>query len=95
MKNFGRRILFILAIIINTSLFAQEITQTIKGVVVDKQTQIPISGVSVVLLNSNPILGTTTDSDGIFVLEEVPLDRQSIQISCIGYTSSFYEHICK
>jgi len=87
MKNFGKTFLFTSVILININLFAQEITQTIRGTVVDKQTQIPLPGASVVLLNSNPLQGTTTDLDGNFVLERVPLHRQSIQISYMGYIS--------
>jgi hypothetical protein len=46
--------------------YGQEITQTIRGTVIDKQTRIPIPGASVILLNSDPLLGTATDIYGEF-----------------------------
>ena len=39
------------------------------------------------MLDSNPLIGTTTDLDGEFNLENVPIGRQNIRISMIGYGS--------
>jgi hypothetical protein len=39
----------------------------------------------VLLVGSDPPLGTTTDMDGRFRLEAVPLGRQQLQVSFIGY----------
>lgn len=64
---------------------AQILTQTIRGTVVDKITQSSLPGASVVLINSNPLLGTTTDVDGNFKLSQIPVGTHSIRISFIGY----------
>jgi hypothetical protein len=70
------------------SLFAQaQITQTIRGTVIDKHSQTSIIGANVVLLDSDPIVGVVTDIDGKFRLEKVPVGRQGIQISFIGYNT--------
>ena len=61
------------------------LTQTIKGTVVDKQSQSTLPGVAVVLVGSNPLLGTTTDLDGNFKLVGVPIGRNALQISYMGY----------
>ena len=37
------------------------------------------------VLNSDPILGTTSDLDGYFAIEQVPIGRVSIQATFIGY----------
>lgn len=66
------------------SAFAQ-ITQTIKGTVLDKEAEYPLIGVTVVLLGSDEVTGTTTDIDGNFKLENVAVGRQAIQFSYIGY----------
>jgi hypothetical protein len=66
-------------------LQAQELTQTIRGIVVDKESQLPLSGVTVIVLNSNPLKGTTTDDKGVFRLEGIPIGRVSIQVSFLGY----------
>ncbi len=73
--------------------FSQTITQTVKGKVIDKITQEPIAGASIILLNTNPLKGTTTDLDGDFFLENVPVGRQSIEISMIGFESYFANEI--
>jgi hypothetical protein len=74
-------ILFVSVFITN----AQEITQSIKGVVVDKQSEIPLIGASVQLLNSDYNLGSVTDVNGFFTLRNVPLGRQELVVSYIGY----------
>ena len=65
MKN---RIIFILLLFFNIplTLLAQDITQTIKGTVFDDETSTPLIGATVVILESNPLIGTTTDLDGKF-----------------------------
>jgi len=64
---------------------AQNITQTIKGKVVDKETQSPLPGATIVVLNSNPVIGAVSDIDGIFIIKNVPIGRYNIKISFISY----------
>lgn len=59
--------------------------QTVRGRVTDQTTQIPLTGANVVVLATDPILGTTSDTEGWFVLEQVPLGRHSLQIRFTGY----------
>ena len=42
---------------------AQDIRQTVKGRVIDIDTKSPLMGVTVVLLNSDPLLGCITNLD--------------------------------
>jgi hypothetical protein len=65
--------------------FTQNHTQTIRGKVIDKETQTPLVGASVVVINSNPFKGAATDIDGKFRIEGVSVGRQSLKISFIGY----------
>jgi hypothetical protein len=46
--------------------------------VVDKSTQIPLNGASIILLNSDPLKGTSTNFAGEFRLDDVPVGWQSI-----------------
>jgi hypothetical protein len=64
----------------------QNLTQTIKGRVVDKVSQNTLPGASVMIMGSHPLIATVSDSEGNFRLEKVPIGRYSIQISFIGYT---------
>ncbi len=66
-------------------IFSQEITQKIRGKIFDGETQIGLPGANVFVIGSIPFIGTTTDADGNFIFENVPVGRISIQISYIGY----------
>jgi hypothetical protein len=77
-------IIFFLAIIAQ-SLFAQTPTQTIRGRVFDTDSKTGLPGANVILLNSQPLMGTTTDVNGNFILNKVPVGRKSIQVSYVGY----------
>lgn len=81
--------LIILSLLLSNFLYAQEITQTIKGKVIDSETQIELPGATIIVVNSNPIMGTTTDIDGNFRLKNVPVGRISLQISYIGYNNQY------
>lgn len=67
---------FVLAI---TGLInAQELTQTIKGRVTDADSETGLPGTVVVIMKSDPVKGTTTDPDGYFRIEDVPVGRVSL-----------------
>ncbi len=66
-------------------IVAQEVTQTIKGKVVDTDTQIPLPGATVMIVNSDPLIGTSTNTDGNFRLENIVPGRYTIRISYTGY----------
>ncbi|MEO1053184.1 MAG: TonB-dependent receptor [Bacteroidota bacterium] len=69
----------------SVSVYAQ--TQTVKGQVVDAQADYPLIGASVILLGSDPIIGTVTDLEGNFRLENIPVGRQTLAVQYIGYKS--------
>lgn len=79
---------FLLAITIIISaanLYGQQLTQTVRGNVVDKISKIGLPGATVVILNSEPLLGTTTDPDGNFRISQVPVGTQTLKVSFVGY----------
>lgn len=66
--------------------YAQEITSTIRGKVLDKDTRIPLIGVSILLLgDSSSFKGTVSDINGDFELKEVPVGRHELKFTYIGY----------
>jgi hypothetical protein len=78
----------ILVLVLNLTIissFAQQLTQTIRGVVVDKISQVPLPGVNVILLGSEPLKGTTTDIDGQFRLSGVAVGKQTLKMIFLGY----------
>ncbi|HHB78358.1 MAG TPA: carboxypeptidase-like regulatory domain-containing protein, partial [Saprospiraceae bacterium] len=76
---------FFLLFFLCISAFAQAQYQTIKGVIIDKQSEYPLIGASVVVVNSDPLLGAVTDLDGIFRIEHVPIGRHTIRVEYLGY----------
>jgi hypothetical protein len=70
---------------INNKNIAQNNTQTLKGTVIDKQAQIGLPGVNIVILNTNPLKASTTDANGKFKIVDVLPGRYDVKISFIGY----------
>lgn len=65
--------------------FGQTPKGTIRGTVTDRITQTTLPGANVLLMNTIPAVGTTTDEKGNFRLEGVPAGRVSLRIGFIGY----------
>jgi len=70
--------------------FAQ--TGTIRGRVLDKQSEKPISGATVSLISDDK-LKTTTDTQGNFRMSNIPLGRQNLLISFLGYENATVSEI--
>jgi len=72
---------------------SQNLSQVLRGTVIDQESQMPLPGANVVILGTDPILGTSTDFDGKFKFEAVPLGRLQIEVSFIGYQSRVLNNI--
>ena len=72
--------------IAQTNLF----TQTVKGAVIDEQSGNVLAGVTVTIEGTKPAV---TGDDGIFYLQKVPVGRQTIFVSMIGYESTSVTNI--
>jgi hypothetical protein len=71
--------------LITTLAISQELTQTVRGTIIDTDSKMPLIGSTVIIPGTSPIIGTTSDVDGIFRLENVPLGRITLQFSYLGY----------
>jgi len=69
---------------INFSLSAQ-VTQRVRGVVTDKETHIALPGVSVSFTDVAERPGTTTDENGRFTIENIPVGKHAVHVSLVGY----------
>ena len=78
-----RYLLLITCLLYIGLIYSQE--QTIRGTVLDKDSQFPLVGANVIVTDISPIVGAATDFDGRFIVEKVPLGRHTVQISYIGY----------
>ncbi|OEK04379.1 TonB-dependent receptor [Roseivirga misakiensis] len=60
-------------------------TQVVKGKVYDAKSDFPLFGATIILVNSDPIVGSTTNEDGNFRIEKVPIGRQVFLVKYVGY----------
>ena len=65
--------------------YAQPLTQTIRGKVVDQESLAPVIGANIVILGTDPVLGASTDVKGEFKIQNVPVGRHTLNASSIGY----------
>ena len=76
--------LFLFIVIFNY-IKSQDLSQTIRGTIIDKQTQSPLPGAMIQLLNSDPIKACSSDENGKFRLEAVTVGRWQIKFSLLSY----------
>jgi hypothetical protein len=72
---------------------AQQISQTVKGIVMDKAVRSPLIGATIELLNAGEVRGTVTDVDGRFRLENVPVGKCTLRINYLGYREIFMPNV--
>ena len=85
---------FLLVISLGCRAFAdQGMTQDIIGTVVDGVTGQPLIGATVVVTGSDPLIGTITNENGFFRLKDIPLGRQSVEVSYVGYNKSLIPNL--
>jgi hypothetical protein len=93
-KSLVVSVLLLFCVPVLTNLPANNIlTQTIRGTVSDSYTSQPLIGATVILIGSNPVIGTITGADGSFKLTNVPIGRQGIEVSYIGYNKVVINNI--
>ena len=72
-------------------------TQTLKGRVVDAQSQFQLIGANVIVLMEGPekgkILGAVSDLEGYYKIPNVPIGRRTIKFSYLGYKERVVDNI--
>lgn len=90
-----KKVLFVMMItIISAAVPAQEIilTQTVKGTIIDEQSGNVLSNATVIA-DGHSSSGSSTDSLGNFKLKNIPIGRQTIRVSLIGYEEAVIRNI--
>ncbi len=64
---------------------AQQLSQTIRGVIIDKVTNAPLPGANIIIFNSDPFLGAASDLNGNFKITKVPVGKHTLRITYLGY----------
>lgn len=91
MKQLGIILIFLIVIIADS--FSQGLNQTIRGVVTDQDSKLPIAGATVAIAGSNPLKATITDAQGVFRLDNIPIGRFTIQVSSMGFENIILPNI--
>lgn len=84
---------FVFLLLSSAFLQAQQLTQTIKGVVTDKESHRPLAGATISIADDSVRMNTTSKQDGSFVLLNVPVGRRIIECSFIGYENFTTDNI--
>lgn len=80
-------ILIIATLFLVDTMIAQQLTQTIKGTILDADSEMPLIEANVEVIGLDQRLGTSTDLDGRYRIDGVPVGRQTIRVSYLGYNS--------
>ncbi len=86
MKN--RHLLFALMLLLIPFIgSAQSNTQTVRGIIIDSQSEMPLIGATIEFLSTTNPKGASTDVNGTFTMAAVPLGRHQFRISYLGYNT--------
>lgn len=83
MKKFIKAMLLIA--MFTTLAFSQKLTQTVRGTITDTDSKLPLIGTNVFIVDTDPAIGTTSDVNGTFRFENIPIGRITLRISYMGY----------
>ncbi len=86
---------FLLMLLASQGFFvhAQNYTQTVRGRILDGDSKIPVIGANIVIENSDPLQGGSTDPDGYFVINNVAIGKVNLIISAIAYETQYLSNI--
>ncbi len=85
------KLFFAIALLFFSISWAQ--TGTLQGVVIDKDSQLPLMGATVELLNASEPKGAISDIEGFFQIQDVALGRQTLKVSYVGYDTEYADNI--
>lgn len=85
--------IFLLIIVFSNIVFGQNLTQKIRGTVIDIDSKLPIIGSMVLIVGTNPSIAASTDVNGNFKFENIPIGRITLQVSTLGYETQIIPNI--
>lgn len=83
----------LLFLILLPFILTGQITQTIRGNVIDTDSKMPLIGANVVVENPDTFLGASTDIHGNFTISQVPIGRVNIKVTYVGYEPKILPNI--
>ena len=91
MKYF-KVLIFLHLLLFSIGAFSQQITQNIRGRLLDKETKAPLIGATIIML-TDTTLGTTSDEEGYFKITGVPIGRHKLLVQYLGYQEQILSDI--
>jgi hypothetical protein len=84
----------LLLVVLTQFIWAQEMTQTIRGKIKDIDSKATLIGASVILISDTTnFTGTVTDVNGNYRIENVSIGRHALQYTYVGYKSTVISNI--
>ncbi|GAB3960706.1 carboxypeptidase-like regulatory domain-containing protein [Spirosoma harenae] len=68
-----------------------QLTQTLRGRVVDKESKYPLFGATIQVVDAS--LGGLTDTAGIYRIPAVPVGRRTVRVTLVGYKEALLNNI--
>lgn len=76
-----------------SALLAQTPFSSIKGIVLDRASEAPVLYATITILDSDPLIGTTSDAEGRFRLDNLPVGRYHLNISFLGFEPAIFKDV--
>ncbi|MBB3701283.1 carboxypeptidase-like regulatory domain-containing protein [Flammeovirga yaeyamensis] len=73
--------------------FGQDLTQVIRGQVIDATSKTPLPFATVMVTSVDTPLGVVSDENGKFRIENIPVGRHDLKISLMGFETSFENNL--
>ncbi|HNW89177.1 MAG TPA: TonB-dependent receptor [Bacteroidales bacterium] len=93
MKHVRNYFILLVQLSFSTLVYCQNHTPSLRGTVTDKITKYPLPGANIIILESNPLTGTVSDTSGNFCIHNIPAGGISIRISYLGYSDVIFRDI--
>jgi len=93
MKTSILLIIFIYSVTNSAAFPNNRPVSSIRGTVIDADSKVPLIGVSIVIVNSDPVKGVITNTNGEFCFEDLHTGRYDLNVYYLGYESKTVSNI--
>jgi hypothetical protein len=87
------RLLLLLTCLLVSLCSQAQLTQTLRGRIVDKESKYPLTGATVQVVDADAALGGLTDTSGAYRIAGVPVGRRTVRVSLVGYKEGLLNNI--
>lgn len=88
-----KTVLIFFTLMLSTLSISSQITQNIRGTIIDTDTKSPLIGANILVTNLESPFGAATDVNGNFTIKDVPVGRVDLKISYVGYEPKVMQNV--